>query len=84
MAHAFQGYQGACKNVHDHSYKLPVTVLGSAIKDKYVPTPGFIFDFKELKQLVNESIVSKVDVSFLFHRIILARIPPSVLGKTWL
>jgi 6-pyruvoyltetrahydropterin/6-carboxytetrahydropterin synthase len=26
--HALYGYDGKCKNVHGHSYKLSVTVIG--------------------------------------------------------
>ena len=28
MAHALYGYDGLCKNIHGHSYKLFVTVRG--------------------------------------------------------
>ena len=27
--HALYGYDGLCKNVHGHSYKLDVTVIGT-------------------------------------------------------
>ena len=27
--HALYGYDGLCKNVHGHSYKLAVTVIGT-------------------------------------------------------
>ena len=33
-AHALYGYDGLCKNVHGHSYKLDVTVIGTPIDDK--------------------------------------------------
>ncbi len=32
MAHALVGYDGPCKNIHGHSYKLKVTVKGK-VKD---------------------------------------------------
>ena len=32
--HALYGYDGKCKNVHGHSYKLYVTVIGIPIKEK--------------------------------------------------
>ena len=32
-AHALYGYDGLCKNVHGHSYKLDVTVIGNPIND---------------------------------------------------
>jgi 6-pyruvoyltetrahydropterin/6-carboxytetrahydropterin synthase len=31
--HALYGYDGKCKNVHGHSYKLSVTVIGKPITD---------------------------------------------------
>ena len=31
--HALYGYDGKCKNIHGHSYKLWVTVIGSPIED---------------------------------------------------
>ena len=31
--HALYGYDGLCKNVHGHSYKLSVTVSGTPISD---------------------------------------------------
>ena len=32
-AHALYGYDGLCKNVHDYSYKLDVTVIGYPIDE---------------------------------------------------
>jgi 6-pyruvoyltetrahydropterin/6-carboxytetrahydropterin synthase len=37
MAHALWNYDGLCKNIHGHSYKLLVTVIGEAITDKKNP-----------------------------------------------
>ena len=31
--HALYGYDGKCRNVHGHSYKLSVTVIGRPITD---------------------------------------------------
>ena len=31
--HALYGYDGKCRNVHGHSYKLSVTVSGTPIND---------------------------------------------------
>ena len=33
--HALYGYDGKCKNVHGHSYKLSVTVIGQPISDNH-------------------------------------------------
>ena len=31
--HALYGHDGLCKNVHGHSYKLDVTIIGKPIVD---------------------------------------------------
>ena len=31
--HALYGYDGLCKNVHGHSYKLDVTLIGTPKED---------------------------------------------------
>lgn len=67
MAHAIFGYQGACKNIHGHSYELHVTVTAGTDSQEYIPAPGFILDFKELKQLVSASIVQLLD-----HKLVLS------------
>ena len=36
MAHAINGYAGACKNIHGHSYELHVTVSGKHADDTSV------------------------------------------------
>jgi 6-pyruvoyltetrahydropterin/6-carboxytetrahydropterin synthase len=68
MAHAIQGYPGACKNIHGHSYELHVTVTAEAHHPKYIPAPGFILDFKELKQLVSGAILQMMD-----HKLVLSQ-----------
>ena len=63
--HHLPHYVGACHNLHGHSYKLDVTVGGSIIKDQNNPKCGMIIDFKDLKQIVHETVVSKYDHSNL-------------------
>lgn len=60
MAHALYGYDGPCKNVHGHSYKLVVTVVGSPISDTTNPKQGMIMDFTDLKVIV-KPIVEELD-----------------------
>ena len=48
--HALYGYDGLCKNVHGHSYKLSVTVLGSPIIDSKQTKNGMVIDFSDLKK----------------------------------
>ena len=67
MAHAICGYPGSCKNIHGHSYELEVTVTGDKENQNYITAPGFILDFKELKQLVTSSIIKTFD-----HKLVLS------------
>lgn len=60
MAHALYGYDGPCKNVHGHSYRLSVTVKGQPIKDPKHVKQGMVMDFNELKAIV-KPIVDKLD-----------------------
>ena len=64
-AHHLPHYEGACHNVHGHSYKLEVTIGGSVVTSTSNPKCGMICDFKDLKKLVNEIVVDKYDHSNL-------------------
>lgn len=59
--HALYGYDGLCRNVHGHSYKLSVTVIGTPIKDSENVKFGMVMDFSDLKEIVNETIVKPFD-----------------------
>jgi 6-pyruvoyltetrahydropterin/6-carboxytetrahydropterin synthase len=75
MAHAIQGYPGACKNIHGHSYELHVTVTAVNESPCYIPAPGFIIDFKEIKQLVTSGIITTFDHKLLLSKAFLAENP---------
>ena len=68
MAHAIHGYQGACKNIHGHSYELHVTLGTVNIQKDYIPSPGFIIDFKQIKNLVHTALIEKFDHSLVLSR----------------
>ena len=53
MAHALYGYDGLCKNIHGHSYKLFVTVQGNPINDPSHVKYGMVIDFSDLKKISN-------------------------------
>ena len=59
--HALFGYDGLCKNVHGHSYKLSVTVKGTPINDSKHVKNGMVIDFSDLKKIVKEEIVFPFD-----------------------
>lgn len=67
MAHALWNYDGRCKNVHGHSYKLFVTVIGTPVNDLSDPKHGMVMDFGLLKRIVNQQIVDKFDHSFVVN-----------------
>ena len=68
MAHALWNYDGACKNIHGHSYKLFVTIIGSPVSDPADPKFGMILDFKDLKLMVKEPIVDFFDHSLVLYQ----------------
>jgi 6-pyruvoyltetrahydropterin/6-carboxytetrahydropterin synthase len=66
--HALYGYDGKCKNVHGHSYKLSVTVIGTPISDSSNVKYGMVIDFGDLKKIVLSEIVDKFDHSTVFNK----------------
>jgi 6-pyruvoyltetrahydropterin/6-carboxytetrahydropterin synthase len=66
--HALYGYDGKCRNVHGHSYKLSVTVIGTPIEDKNNVKYGMVIDFTDLKKIVKEQIVDAFDHSTVFNK----------------
>jgi 6-pyruvoyltetrahydropterin/6-carboxytetrahydropterin synthase len=66
--HALYGYDGKCKNVHGHSYKLSVTVIGKPITDKSNVKYGMVIDFSDLKKIVKEEIVDLFDHATVFNQ----------------
>jgi 6-pyruvoyltetrahydropterin/6-carboxytetrahydropterin synthase len=66
--HALYGYDGKCKNVHGHSYKLYVTVIGTPITDSNHVKYGMVIDFGDLKKIVREEIVDIFDHATVFNQ----------------
>lgn len=66
--HALYGYDGKCKNVHGHSYKLSVTVIGNPITDSTNVKFGMVIDFSDLKKIVKEEIVDVFDHATVFNK----------------
>jgi 6-pyruvoyltetrahydropterin/6-carboxytetrahydropterin synthase len=65
--HALYGYDGKCKNVHGHSYKLSVTVIGTPIDDRNNVKYGMVIDFTDLKKIIKEEIVDIFDHATVFN-----------------
>ena len=66
--HALYGYDGKCKNVHGHSYRLFVTVIGTPISDQNHVKFGMVIDFGDLKKIVKEEIVDVFDHATVFNK----------------
>lgn len=55
-AHFLPNYNGKCERLHGHTYKLHVTVEADI-----EPESGIAFDFVELKKIVKEHVINKLD-----------------------
>jgi 6-pyruvoyltetrahydropterin/6-carboxytetrahydropterin synthase len=68
MAHALWNYDGPCRNVHGHSYRLFVTLWGKPIDRNDDPKNGMVMDFSDLKKIVRKEIVDVFDHSVVVSR----------------
>lgn len=66
-AHALWGYDGKCKNIHGHSYKLTVSISGPVIEDNNHVKNGMIMDFGDLKKIVKSQVVEPFDHCLLLN-----------------
>ena len=66
--HALYGYDGKCRNVHGHSYKLFVTVIGKPISEVNHVKLGMVIDFSDLKKIVKDKIVDIFDHATVFNK----------------
>lgn len=67
-AHALWGYDGKCREIHGHSYRLFVTIKGEPVTDPTSPKLGMVMDFGELKAIVAREITDRLDHSFVMRR----------------
>lgn len=67
MAHALYGYDGLCKNIHGHSYRLWVTIRGEVRHEEAHQKDGMVMDFDILKSFVKPDIVDKYDHSLVLN-----------------
>lgn len=72
MAHALWNYDGLCRNLHGHSYILRVTVIGEPINDENSTKLGMVMDFGDLKAIVKEEVIDRMD-----HSVVLNSVAPS-------
>lgn len=67
-AHALKDYDGKCRHIHGHSYKLYVTLKGVPLSELNHPKSGMILDFTEIKKIVNELIIDPFDHALILRR----------------
>lgn len=67
MAHALEGYNGECKNLHGHSFRLDVTLLGTPLRQPGHPKDGMVMDFKDLKKLVQNQVLNVFDHALVLN-----------------
>lgn len=68
MAHALFGYEGPCKNIHGHTYRLHVTVSGLVNNTPNDPQQGLVVDFGVIKKITNEHVIHKYDHALVLHK----------------
>lgn len=62
-AHKLRDYDGKCKNLHGHTYKLLVTVYGE--RETLEVRNGMLIDFGDLKGVVHRQVIDKLDHNYL-------------------
>ncbi|MBK8846146.1 MAG: 6-carboxytetrahydropterin synthase [Bacteroidetes bacterium] len=68
VAHALYGYDGPCKNIHGHTYRLTVTVKGYPLDEAYHPKLGMVVDFSQIKKIVFENILAHFDHALVLNK----------------
>jgi 6-pyruvoyltetrahydropterin/6-carboxytetrahydropterin synthase len=68
MAHVLWNYDGPCKNVHGHSYRLFVTLSGQPADNPDNPKNGMVIDFTDLKSIVRKQIINIFDHSVVLSK----------------
>ena len=62
-AHRLDNYHGKCENLHGHTWKIRITVK-APLKDT-----GIAFDFIDLKDIVTDRVIKKLDHTLLNDKI---------------
>ncbi|MEN6618883.1 MAG: 6-carboxytetrahydropterin synthase [Rikenellaceae bacterium] len=67
-AHALTDYDGKCRHIHGHSYRLFVTLKGRPCHETNHPKSGMVLDFSELKKIVNQLITDTFDHALILRK----------------
>ncbi len=65
MAHALWNYNGSCKSIHGHSYKLFLTLIGTPNNNTEDSQYGMVADFSEIKKWIKTPILDQFDHALL-------------------
>jgi len=68
IAHALWNYDGPCANIHGHSYKMFVTIVGEPIDNDKNPKNGMVIDFGDLKRIVKQEIINPLDHAIILNK----------------
>lgn len=60
-AHALDGYDGKCKDIHGHSYHLKIAVTGKPKADTSISDCGMVIDFSDIKKIVKYEVMPRFD-----------------------
>jgi 6-pyruvoyltetrahydropterin/6-carboxytetrahydropterin synthase len=66
-SHVLKGYDGLCRNIHGHSYRLKVVLAGTPKEDAEDPKNGMVMDFGHLKKIIKENIEDVFDHSLVVN-----------------
>src|SRR5690554_6516304 len=58
-AHHLHCYEGKCKNLHGHTYKLQVVMCGQT------DHRGIVIDFADIKRITKEYVIDRLDHQYL-------------------
>ncbi len=65
MAHSLHNYDGLCKHIHGHSYKMDVTLIGEPKNEANASKDGMVIDFGDLKKMVKSEIIDRFDHAYM-------------------
>lgn len=68
MAHALYNYDGPCRNIHGHSYKLWVTLIGKPLLQESHSKDGMVIDFSDIKSAVKKEILDHFDHALVLNK----------------
>ncbi len=59
--HMLSSYDGACSNLHGHTYRLQIELSGAPVGGRSSSDSAMVMDFKDLKKIIQEHVIDKMD-----------------------